>query len=97
MRDVHLSTEALDDLDSIAAYIAKNNQHAAARVVDRVEAMAQQLAFMPVGRRGRVAGTFEMVVTGLPYILCYTLSDESLTVVRVIHGARNWGEGEWPD
>jgi plasmid stabilization system protein ParE len=41
------------------------------------------------------------VVTGLPYILVYTLHTyldigEAVVVLRVIHTSRDWPNAEWP-
>jgi toxin ParE1/3/4 len=96
------SQDALDELDAIGAYIARDNPVAAVRVVDRIDRAARNLAIMPTGRRGRVAGTYEKVVPGLPYMVAYALEtaaggDEVLAILRVIHGARNWPAGAWPD
>jgi hypothetical protein len=49
-----------------------------------------------------VAGTYEKVVRGLPCIVAYAIEptpagEEVLAVLRVVHGARNWPEGQWPD
>ena len=57
---------------------------------------------MPTGRRGRVSGTYERPVSGLPYIIAYALKateagDEVLAILRVIHGARNWRADTWPE
>ena len=47
---------------------------------------------MPTGRRGRVSGTYEKAVPGLPSIIAYALEtappacDEVLAVLRVIQG-----------
>jgi plasmid stabilization system protein ParE len=51
--------------------------------------------------RRSVAGTYEKPVGGLPYIIAYALEatptgDERIVILRVIHGARNWRQGEWP-
>jgi toxin ParE1/3/4 len=41
--------------------------------------------------------TFEAVVPKSPFIVAYQLTDETgLSILRVIHGARDWKEGEWP-
>lgn len=101
MRRVVWSNHALDEFDRIIGYIARDDSLAAVGVADRIEEAVNALAEMPVGRKGRVAGTYEKVVTGLPYIITYALSrgpagDETLTILRIIHGARNWAEGEWP-
>jgi plasmid stabilization system protein ParE len=57
---------------------------------------------MPTGRKGRVSGTYEKVVGGLPYIIAYALGDdpphqETITILHVIHGARDWPEETWPE
>lgn len=52
------------------------------------------LAKKLTGRPGRVTGTWEKSVAGLPYVLAYTVtaeeSEETLVVLRVIHTARDW-------
>ncbi len=102
MRDVVWSDSALDDMDSLAAYIAADNQTAALRVLERIERTVENLSHAPTGRSGRVAGTYEKPVRGLPYIVAYALQRkpreiERIVILRVIHGARNWPEGEWPE
>jgi plasmid stabilization system protein ParE len=71
-------------------------------VGERIQKAADDLAFMSTGRPGRVAGTFEKVVTGLPYIIAYEITtsprgEECISVLRVIHATRNWPPGRWPD
>ena len=101
MRRVVWSEEARQDFRGIIAYITDHNPRAAARMADRIEEAVGNLAAMPTGRRGRVAGTYEKVLPGLPYIIAYALEttpagEEPLAVLRVIHGARDWPEGRWP-
>jgi toxin ParE1/3/4 len=102
VREVVWSDDALDDMDALAAYIAADNPAAALGVLDRIDQTAANLSHMPTGRRGRVAGTYEKPLTGLPYIIAYALEHrpgrgERLVILRVIHGARHWPEGEWPE
>jgi plasmid stabilization system protein ParE len=40
------------------------------------------------GRPGRLRGTRELVVTGTPYIAAYRVVDDMVTILRVLHGAR---------
>ena len=101
MSDVVWSEDALDDLDSTIGYIAADNPAAARKVLDRLEATAESLGQVATGRPGRVAGTYEKSVRGLPYIIAYALQSlpngrERIVILRVIHGARNWLAGEWP-
>ncbi len=96
MRRVVWSDDALDDLDDAMFFIGADSPGAAHIVVDRIEAAIDLLAEMPVGRVGRVTGTYEWHVQRTPYIVSYSLTDETLHVLHVIHGSRNWPAGEWP-
>lgn len=100
-RSVRWSTDALADLAGQVAYIASENPSAACRVADAIDRTALALGDMPIGRPGRVTGTYEKSVTGLPYILAYAITqtggEEAVTIVRVIHTSRNWSAEEWPD
>jgi toxin ParE1/3/4 len=102
VRDVVWSDSALDDMDLAAEYIAADNRTAALMVLDRIERTVESLSHTPTGRPGRVAGTYEKSVRGLPYIVAYALQRkpraiERVIILRVIHAARNWPEGEWPE
>mgnify|MGYP001166040323 CR=1 FL=1 len=96
MRDVVWSEEALDDFASAIHFLAKESVKAAHLVADRIEHAIDSLANIPTGRPGRVQGTYERVVQRTPYVVAYALSDTAIRVVRIIHGARDWPEGEWP-
>jgi toxin ParE1/3/4 len=90
------------DLRRIVAYIAERNPAAAIKVADRIDQAVRNLATMPTGRRGRVVGTYEKPIPGLPYIIAYALErgpagERVLAILRIIHGARNWPQGRWPD
>jgi plasmid stabilization system protein ParE len=99
-RPVLWSRDALDDLKKQLAYIAADDPVAAARVVDRLRETAAQLEDFATGRPGRVVGTYEKSVTGLPYIIAYDIAPrdagEIVAILRVIHTARDWPEGTWP-
>jgi toxin ParE1/3/4 len=102
VRDVVWSRAALDDMDALVAYIAADNPTAALKVLDRIDATAGKLHHMPTGRIGRVGGTYEKSVKGLPYIIPYALQTltrgrQCIVILRVIHDARNWPEDEWPE
>ena len=96
MRAVYWSDDALDDLDAAIMHIARDSAQAATLVVDRIESTIDLLAEYPSGRQGRVSGTYEKPVAGTSYIIAYALSEDRLTILRVIHGRRDWQEDEWP-
>lgn len=100
-RRVVWSNTARDDYFAILRHIAEENPDAAERVADRIEAAAAGLSDFAIGRAGRVTGTYEKVLPGLPYILAYELvsrpeGGEVVAILHVIHGARDWSAGEWP-
>ena len=100
-RPVRWSIDALSDLAAQVTYIASENPSAARRVADAIDRAALALGDMPTGRTGRMSGTHEKLVTGLPYILAYAITEaageEAVVIVRVIHTARNWSAEKWPD
>jgi toxin ParE1/3/4 len=84
---------ALKNLDEEAAYIARDNPEAAARIVERIVTSIEGLGAHPAsGRPGRVPGTRELVVSGTPYLVPYRVRGETAEILRVFHGARKWPE-----
>lgn len=83
---------ALENLDQIEEFIARENPTAAIktvlRIVDRVE---NELALFPsAGRPGRVDGTRELIFPDLPYIVIYTVRRSTVYVVRVFHTSQDF-------
>jgi len=39
---------------------------------------------------GRIAGTYELVVNRTPYFVVYVLMDDTVQIVRVLHGKQSW-------
>jgi toxin ParE1/3/4 len=83
--------QALLDLDEIEGYIARDHTAAAGEVILKIiEAVSLLRAQQGIGRAGRVPGTKELVVPGLPYIVPYRVKDEVVQVLRVYHTSRKW-------
>ena len=85
----------------IVRFIAQENPDAAERVAARIEDAAASLSDFATGRAGRVSGTYEKVLPGLPYILAYEIvsrpkGGELVAILHVIHGARDWPAEVWP-
>ena len=86
---LRLTPTALSDLESLDAYIAEDNPASATAMVDRILTGIEALKRHPeLGRKGRVAGTRELVVT--PYIVVYRSARGAIEILSVIHGARRW-------
>ena len=71
-------------------YIADDNP-AAISVRQRIEETARALSAPPeMGRQGRIDGTRELVIRGLPYIIPYRVRHGRVEILAVIHTARRW-------
>jgi len=82
---------ALRNLDEEAAYIARDDPKAAARIIGQIVTSVNQLAVHPaMGRPGRVSGTRELIVSGTPYLVPYRMRGGMVEVLAVFHGARKW-------
>ncbi len=79
------------NLDEIEEYIAKDNPGAAARTVLTIVRSVEQLIDQPaMGRVGRIDGTRELVIPGLPYIVPYRVKKQNIEVLRFFHTSRRW-------
>lgn len=79
------------DLDSVEYYIGRANPGAAIETVIEIIRHVGMLAEHPgIGRPGRVDGTRELVIAGLPYLVAYLHQGDTVTVLRVLHGAMKW-------
>jgi toxin ParE1/3/4 len=91
------SPSALDDRRAIYDYIDADDPRSAVLVDERIVAAVRRLVDYPEsGRPGRVDGTRELVIARTPYIAPYRIVDDTVRILRVIHGARIWPD-EIPD
>ncbi len=83
---------AIADLVEIRRFIEDQDHPAAARkAAQRVLSAVQYLRDHPAsGRPGRVTGTREAIIAGLPYIVPYRVRDGVLEILRVLHTSRQW-------
>lgn len=84
---------AANDLDDIEVYIAEDNSPVVAvdvvlRIIDQVEGLLP--AHPGAGRIGRIQGTRELVIEGLPYITIYRDMSDEIQILRVLHDAQQW-------
>jgi len=90
----------LNDIKEQVTRIALDNPGAARRVREKRHQTGMALGTRAIGRAGRADGTYEKTVTGLPYIIAYTIKhragQETISILRVIHTARDWPPGQWP-
>lgn len=85
------SPRAIAHLADLRAYIARDNPNEAGRIATTLLAAVERLAELPhLGRSGRVAGTRELVVAGIPYVIPYRVRGQRLEIIAVFHGRQKW-------
>jgi len=87
------TAEAREHIVGIHNYIRERNPLAATQVAARIRLAAERLAEFPrIGHAGRVDGTHEWVVRGLPYIIVYetgVADPDEVLILGVFHGAQD--------
>ena len=84
---------AVADLIEISDYIANDNPNAARDIAKRIKDSVDSLKeYQCIGRSGKVEGTRELVVSGLPYVIPYRVKNKVVEILRVLHGAMQWPE-----
>jgi addiction module RelE/StbE family toxin len=88
---VRWTSPAAQDLEEIALYIQRDRRESARTVATTLFEAANSLEFMPSrGRAGRIMGTRELVIPGLPYIIVYEVTDTAVQIHHIYHAARDW-------
>ena len=82
---------AAGQLESAHDYVARDDPSAADDSVERILSAVEALEQHPhIGRKGRVARTRELVVTGTPFLVAYRVKADQVEILAVLHGARRW-------
>ncbi|MBX9454561.1 MAG: type II toxin-antitoxin system RelE/ParE family toxin [Rhizobium sp.] len=97
MRRIVWSDSARNEFRQAIQHIADDDPSVARLVRDRINDAVALLAKRPIGRQGRVTGTYEKPVLRTSHILAYAISDSMLTILHLIHYHRDWPEGSWPE
>lgn len=90
MLPVQWRTSAMEDVAAIVEFIAQRDERAAARLLDTIDEAVAALPEHPfLYRRGRVAGTRELIV-GTNYIVVYCVGRDAIDVIAVLHARRQY-------
>ena len=91
MSKVRFTKSAQTDLLEAWLFIAEGNLNAADQVLESVEREADLLATQPLMGRARpeLADGMRSWPTSTTYILFYLVDDNSVTVIRILHHARD--------
>ena len=97
MNRIVFTALADDDLDDIWLGIALENESAADRVVDEINEVTLKLVTFPhMGRAADMLRVGARVAVHGDYLVVYRPMDYGIAVLRVVHGAREWTELEYP-
>ncbi|MBX9644217.1 MAG: type II toxin-antitoxin system RelE/ParE family toxin [Novosphingobium sp.] len=90
MTSYRLAAEAVADLDAIFEYIAEDNPLRAVSFVDEIIGCFDVITERPLSYPAR-----DDLAPGLrsglhrPYLILFSINDDTVDIVRVIHGARD--------
>jgi plasmid stabilization system protein ParE len=88
---IRLTHQASQQL--ISAYEFLEGASAAVTQMKRIFAAIDLLETYPMaGRKGRIAGTREMVVPRTPFIIAYKIESSEVHVLAILHTSRRWPE-----
>ncbi len=92
MRKLFIQPQARLDLLEIWLYIAQDSLDAANRVGEALDLAINALLPMPAKghRRSDVKDSRYLFWTVYSYVIAYRYDEDTLTIVRVVHGARNF-------
>lgn len=72
------------------AYIARDNPTGAQTAVRKIQSTISRLESFPYsGTKGAVAGTYELVVPRLPYIVIYRVHMNYVEILAVFHTSQD--------
>ena len=96
LRTIRIQSDADSDVIEIAYHIAEDSLDASRRFTAAIENVYEKLLKMPgIGvtreyNNPRLNGLRMIPVPGFPnYLIFYLTTDSELTIVRVLHGARD--------
>ncbi len=90
MRCIRWAPAAADDLEGIRDYLREHHRSFTQPTIRRLYDAARSLKQMPHrGRVGHRAGTRELVLAPLPYIIVYGVEPEIVQILRVLHSSEN--------
>jgi plasmid stabilization system protein ParE len=87
---IRLTNAAIRDLREIRACIALDSPSAAERVASRLEKAIVLIGEKPgIGKFAEDRSVREWSVPGLPFVVPYRLSGDTVEIVRIFHTSRN--------
>jgi toxin ParE1/3/4 len=88
---IRWTAPAADDLENINNYLQEHHSRYAEPTVRTIYRLIRSLKSMPHrGRPGHRAGTKELALTPLPYVVVYSVKAQAVEILHIYHGAQDW-------
>jgi toxin ParE1/3/4 len=88
---IRWTAPAADDLESIKNYLHQNYPQFAEPTVRAIYQRIRVLRASPNrGRPGHIHDTRELVLSPLPYVVVYAVTDQAVEILHIHHGAQDW-------
>ncbi|MBI3208758.1 MAG: type II toxin-antitoxin system RelE/ParE family toxin [Candidatus Solibacter usitatus] len=82
---------AASDLAAIRDYLREQRPSLMQSTIRKLYDTTRSLKKFPNrGRIGRLAGTRELVLSPMPYIVVYSVEHEVVHILRLIHASEDW-------
>ncbi|AOS85032.1 addiction module antitoxin [Chlorobaculum limnaeum] len=96
---VQWSRSARKRLEEIEAYISLDRPETARKLIrSLITKTALKLSQYPqIGRAGRLAGTRELVYRDAPFLVVYTVRNDTITVLTVFHTSQQFPQSSSSD
>jgi len=91
MRRLEWTVKALIDLDEAQRYIAQESPIAAQAIAQRIHDAVRLLQSQPdIGSPAHIPTVRVWVVARSPYLIVYRVRGETVEILRLWHGRRDW-------
>jgi len=85
------TTPAAEDLEAIRTYLDRHHPGFTEATVRTIYQRIRALKHAPYhGRPGHRAGTRELPLAPLPYVVVYAVKAEAIEILHIYHGSQNW-------
>ena len=83
--------KSINNLEKIAQYIQQDNPSASLQIVAKIQTSVNQLSEFPfMGRKGRIEGTRELIISNSPYIVIYRVQSNRVEILRILHSSQKF-------
>jgi toxin ParE1/3/4 len=77
---------AIRQFEAIADYISRTDRAASRKVGQRIRVTCELLTDFPaIGRPGTRAGTRELSIRGLPYVIVHRVTEDEIVILGIYH------------